>query len=121
MVDFVRPFIRKKTQRIIHTGTNELQSGTNTLLNIDTIVKEVDHAGVKVVISGLSHREDNPDLTNRLEAINNELKSFCAERNIPFIDNSNIDPSGLNYGKLHLNMKGAAQLAKNFKEFLMKS
>ena len=35
-----------------------------------------------------------------------------------FIDNSNIDGSCLNRGKLHLNKKGIAALAKNFGRFV---
>ena len=35
-----------------------------------------------------------------------------------FIDNSNIDRSCLNRGKLHLNRKGTAALAKNFIRFV---
>ena len=35
-----------------------------------------------------------------------------------FIDNSNIDGSCLNRGKLHLNRKGTAVLAKKFCRFV---
>ena len=43
---------------------------------------------------------------------------FCNSAGMGFIDNSNIDSSCLNRGKLLLNTKGTAALAKNLCRFV---
>ena len=47
----------------------------------------------------------------KINDVNNKLKNYCNSAGMDFIDNSNIDGSCLNRGKLHLNRKGTAALA----------
>ena len=77
-------------------------------------VKEVDKDNsVKIAFSSIINREDE-DFKDKINDVNNKLKSYCNSAGMDFIDNSNIDRSCLNRGKLHLNRKGTAALAKNF-------
>ena len=52
--------------------------------------------------------------------VNNKLKNYCNSAGMDFIDNSIIEKSCLNRGKLGLNRKGTAALAKNLCRFLRK-
>ena len=70
-------------------------------------------SNIPVVVSSLTWRDDK--FRDRITPINDDLKCRCEERNIGFIDNSNIKNFHLNRSKLHLNAKGTALLAKNLK------
>ena len=50
--------------------------------------------------------------------VNNKLKNYCNSAGMDFIDNLIIEKSCLNRGKLGLNRKGTAALAKNLCRFL---
>ena len=81
-------------------------------------VKEVDKDNsIKIAFSSTINREDE-DFKDKINDINNKLKNYCKSAGMDFIDNSNIDGSCLNRGKLHLNKKGIAALAKNFGRFV---
>ena len=69
----------------------------------------------KKIAKTLKKKGSNPTLKELLSPINEKLKISYEERNIGFIDNSNINKYHLNCSKLHLNAKGSAILAKNFK------
>ena len=81
-------------------------------------VKEADKdSPVKIVFSSIINREDE-DLKDKINSVNNILKNYCNSADMEFLDNSNIDGSCLNRGKLHLNRKGTAALAKNLYRFV---
>ena len=54
-----------------------------------------------------------------MQQVNKNLKQTCITNNMFYIDNSNINKSGLNNSKLHLNSKGSARLAVQMINFLM--
>ena len=81
-------------------------------------VKEVDKSNsVKISFSSIINREDE-DFKDKINDVNNKLKNYCNSGGMDFIDNSNIDGSCLNRGKVHLNRKGTAALAKNLSRFV---
>ena len=81
-------------------------------------VKEVDKDNsIKIAFSSIINREDE-DFKDKINDVNNKLKNYCNSAGMEFIDNSNIDGSCLNRGKLHLSRKGAAALAKNLFSFV---
>ena len=81
-------------------------------------VKEVDKDNsIKTVFPSIINCEDE-DFKDRVMDVNNKLKNYCYSAGIDFIDNSNIDGSCLNRGKLQLNRKGTAALAKNLCRFV---
>ena len=81
-------------------------------------VKEVDKDNsVKIAFSSIINREDE-DFKDKIHDVNNKLKNYCNSAGMDFNDNSNIVGSCLSRGKLHLNRKGTAALAKNFCRFV---
>ena len=80
-------------------------------------VKENDQDNsIEIAFSSTINREDE-DFKDKINDVKNKLKNYCNSAGMDFIDNSNIDGSCLNRGKLHLNRKGTAALAKNFCRF----
>ena len=122
LIDHIKPAIRKNPDIVvIHTGTNDLQNNCNIVKKAKKLVsavKEVDKDNsIKIAFSSIINREDE-DFKDKINDVNNKLKSYCNSAGMDFIDNSNIDGSCLNRGKLHLNRKGTAALAKNFCRFV---
>ena len=120
--DHIKPAIRKNPDIVvIHTGTNDLQNNCNIVKKAKKLVsavKEVDKDNsIKIAFSGIINREDE-NFKDKNNYVNNKLKNYCNSAGMGFIDNSNIDGSCLNRGKLHLNKKGIAALAKNFGRFV---
>ena len=118
MYDYVNPTLEMEPdQIIIHVGTNDLKKCENNQEVAKDIVNLALHChqknSIPIVVSSLTHRDDK--FKDRIGPINEELKISCEERNIGFIDNTNINKYHLNRSKLHLNAKGSAILAKNFK------
>ena len=106
---------------VIHTGTKDVQNNCNIVKKAKKLVsavKKVDKDNsIKIAFSSIINREDE-DFKDKITDVNNKLKNYCNSAGMDFIDNSNIDGSCLNRGKLHLNRKGTAALAKIFCRFL---
>ena len=85
-------------------------------------VEEMDHEKkIKLDFSSIICRED-VDKTNEIIAVNDRLQKYCLSKGLLFVDdNSNIDASCLNRGKLHLNRQGTSILADNFRKSLVSS
>ena len=120
--DYIKPELRHKPDVIIiHCGTNDIENEINTVKKIKKLVKEIDEYDKqnppKVVISSLIKRYDQ-DVNDDIANINEKLQRFCNSKGLSFIDNSNIDRTCLNKGKLHLNRRGLSYLANNFKKFV---
>ena len=108
---------------IIHTGTNDLTNGINSLNQAKKIIKEVNKLSknTKIAFSGITIRKDRKNIDKKLLEVNSHLKNFCSQKNIDFIDNTNIKEEHLGVKKLHLNRKGSSVLANNFLKFLRSS
>ena len=122
LIDHIKPAIRKNPEIVvIHTSTNDLQNNCNIVKKAKKLVsavKEVDKDNsIKIAFSSTINREDE-DFKDKINDINNKLKRYCNSAGMDFIDNSNIDGSCLNRGKLHLNRKGTAALAKSVCRFV---
>ena len=106
---------------VIYTGINDLQNSRNIVKKakkLVSVVKEFDKENsIKIAFSSIINRE-NDDFKDKIMDFNNKLKNYCKSAGMDFLDNSNIDGSCLNRGKLHLNRKGTAALAKNFCRFV---
>ena len=65
------------------------------------------------MVSGIVPR--NYNMNGKGQKVNDLLKLICAQKNITYIDNSNILPEKhLNGSGLHLNYRGTIELASNF-------
>ena len=81
-------------------------------------VKDVDKDhSLKIAFFSKINREDE-HFRDKTNDVNNKLKNYCSSASMNFIDNSDIDESCLNIGRLQLNRKGAATLAKNLCSFV---
>ena len=68
----------------------------------------------KLTFSSILIRKDSAKIPeNMIADINGRLKNYCAQNDLGYIDNSNIDASMLGKRKLHMNKKGSSFLAKN--------
>ena len=106
---------------MIHTGTNDLQNNCNIVKKAKKLVsavKKVDKDNsIKIAFSSIINREDE-DFKDKINDVNNKTKNYGNSAGIDFIDNSKIDGSCLNRGKLHPNRKGTTALAKIFCRFV---
>ena len=70
-------------------------------------------------------RKDKKDISKKVGKTNQRLKNYCKQKNVDFIDNSNIIEEQIGSKKSHLNKRGNSILAKNilnkvFEGFLLK-
>ena len=89
---------------MIHTGTNDLTNGVNTMKEIRKIVKCVRDLDKdkKVYIGFLSVIiRSYRNLGQEIRDLNLKLKRYCEGNNFLFVDNINIEESCLNNSKLH--------------------
>ena len=119
--DLIKPEIRKRPGTIIiHSGTNDLTKKVDTVENLKKIIEYTKQysSHTKLIISSITVRTDKIDLKKKAVVANTKMKDFAEKNNILFLDNSNINENCLSAKKLHLNAKGKACLAKNFKDIL---
>ena len=98
MVDFIKPYLRKKPDAIIlHCGTNDLTKGVNTVESLEEIIQitKTQSEGPELVMSGLVTRRDKPDMIKKAAALNSCIKDFCRNQQIKFIENRNLDAACL--------------------------
>ena len=100
MLDYIKPIPRRKPDTlIIHTGTNDLTNGVNTIKKVRKlveIVREIDESEKsKIGFSSVIYRKDE-DLEDERNEVNIKLKKDCEGKGFVFIENANISESGLN-------------------------
>ena len=105
---------------IIHAGTNDSTKGINLLNNGKKIVKELTTKlpKVKIAFSGLITRKSKKNLDKNVTETNKRLNNYCRQKDIDYIDNSNITEDSLGIKKLHLIHKGNSFFAKNLLKYL---
>ena len=125
IVDYIKSSIRNKPGFLLaHSGANDLTNGINTITKIRKVVATVEEMDnekkIKLGFSSIICRED-VDKTDEIIAVNDRLQKYCLSKGLLFVDNSNINASCLNRGKLHLNRQGTSILAANFRKSLVSS
>ena len=73
---------------------------------------------VPMICSGLLTRTDRKNLDRNITETNKRLRSYYCQKDIDYIDNSNITEDSLGVKKLHLNRKGNSSFAKNLLKYL---
>ena len=122
MSDFVKPLTRRKPDKLImHVGTNDLKHSpprhiAESIVNLVTNIND-ESPETKVGISTLMIRNDNNNISVKVNQVNCILKDICSQRKIPLFVNTNIISTHLNSKGLHLNRQGSATLQRNFKDF----
>ena len=121
IIDYIKPSIRKKPVfLLVHSGTNDLTNRINTMKVVATVEEMDNERKIKLGFSSIICRED-VDKTDEIIAVNDRLQKYCLSKGLLFVDNSNIDASYLNRGKLHLNRQGTSVLADNFRKSFVTS
>ena len=69
---------------------------------------------IKVVFSGLIVQKDKKKIHKDIIDTNARLKNFYSQKDIDYVDNTNINEDHLGVKKLHLNKKGNSMFARNF-------
>ena len=133
MSDLLRVGMRRKPDVvIIHSGSNDLTRNppVNTEVELDNAIKLIRDAkaDTEIAFSLLVERNDkHKHLNPKIKELNNNLKSFCAQRGVSVIEHDRFDHTSLaivrngprgQYGGLHPNTKGNAILAKDFRNFV---
>ena len=72
----------------------------------------------KLVSSSVILRKHKKDISKKVGEINQRLRNYCKQKNIDFVDNSNIIEEHLGSKKLDLNQRANSVLAKNFLKYL---
>jgi hypothetical protein len=102
---------------IIHAGTNNIiaDSAEVCVKKIESLVLKTKSKfpDSKIGVSGITMGQDI-EVGQNIKQINKKLEDLSKNHNDSFIDNSSINNTCLNGGKLHLNPKGSAFLATNF-------
>ena len=125
IVDYIKSSVRNKPGfLLVHSGANDLTNGINTITKIQKVVATVEEMDnerkIKLGFSSVICRED-VDKTDENIAANDRLQKYCLSKSLLFVDNSNINASCLNIGKLHLNRQSTSILADNFRNSLLSS
>ena len=111
------------TNVILHVGTNDLKSSDPSKVS-DSIVDLARHIEnsfpkAKVLISELIDRNDKQELSEAVKRVNKNTSKFCNQEGRAFIRHKNISCECLNKSNLHLNNKGVAILASNFRQTIL--
>ena len=124
MSDYASPTLKTKPDSIIlHVGTNNLKSKDSPdriQTKVSELAKEIKSKcpQTKLAISSIIKRDDDKSLNSKIDKLNSGLQSMCQSNNFDFISNDNIGVEHLNNSKLHLNKKGSALLASNFRRYI---
>ena len=115
MVDYLRPLLRKKPDRVLlHAATNDaINHNANDIIQKILDVKafiENEVKGCTVIISSPINRLDNQKCATVIRNVNAQLKNIG---NINLMANDNITTKHLGIKKLHLNMSGTKLLVTN--------
>ena len=101
---------------IIHSGTNDFRQKISTKNELQRVIAKAraSNADIAIGISAICHREDDKSLTRKVKDMNNQLKTFCSQQQVSFIDHDDFDHSCLAKGKLHPNSLGNKSLYMDF-------
>ena len=86
-------WVKKTHQVILHCGTNDLNSNKtaeNISKDIVKLAQSIESNKTSVVVSSILPRNDH--LNNKAKDVNDNLNKLCKEKQIPYIQHTNIDP-----------------------------
>ena len=106
---------------IVHVGTNNLQRDTKEQMCVkyQSMFKSLKlkvPESCAIAISSIAPRTDKPDLSAKLEHVNQRVSQLCDDFIWTFIDNHAV--KDLCPDRLHPNKRGMSFLARNFQDFL---
>ena len=117
MVDMAEVALRREPDMlIIHAGTNDFDHSVQTKKELQRTISKARgrNAEIHLGISAICHREDKVHLQPKIKDMNNQLKNFCRQQQVAFIDHNDFDHSCLAYKGLHPNPNGNKSLYMDF-------
>ena len=101
MLDFSKPFTRRKPDEIIlHVGTNNLRNEEPQQIAEKTVdlgnAIERETRSTKVTLSSLILRKDDDQPNRKVIKVNKSVRTFCNSKGWEFISNENIDSDCIN-------------------------
>lgn len=117
MSDMVEMALRREPDvLIIHSGTNDFDHNVQTKSQLQRIIAKArgKNADIQIGVSAICHREDKRNLQAKIKDMNNQLKTFCGQNQVAYIDHEDFDHSCLSAGKLHPNRNGNKSLYMDF-------
>ena len=104
----------KPNDLVIHIGTNDLTNNVKLLNNVKKILKKVSAnvPSTSLAFSSIIVRKGKKNIEKSITDTNARLKNFCVQKNIGFINNSNIKEYFLGKKKLHLGQRCNSVFAK---------
>ena len=93
---------------LVHVGTNDQTNNVNLLNLVKTMVKKVKNSSsnTNIVFSSVILCKCKKDISKEVGETKQRLKNYSKQKNIHFVDNSNIIEEHLGGKKLHLNKRG---------------
>ena len=119
---YLQPSLSKNPAAIIiHCGINDLMKSVplqNIHQEIESVINSIKGKSPKceIYLSSVIHQIRNRNLHVSVDQLNTTLNDVCNKTNGNFIDNDNISEDSLNDSGLHLNKRGTARLACNFRD-----
>ena len=120
MFDYGKPILKRKSDYILHMGTNNAKDMTSKnildkLLQLKTAILDSDK-NCKVILSQPMTRVDDGKAGFTISKLNDLLE----EMDIPIVKNRNITVDRLGSKGLHLNPQGIARFEMNLKASIRK-
>ena len=113
MNDFIKPILKRNPKKVIvHVGTKNITKDKPKHVK-QKLVKLVDemkqeHPGLKIGISSILRRNDDPSLNSKIDRVNSHIEQYCHDKNFDFINIDNIiTDKCLNKSGLHLNRQSS--------------
>jgi hypothetical protein len=105
---------------IIHVGTNDLvhKPAEAVAGDLENLVMKFKGCTNNIAISSVIMRNDGRVNPEKILLLNRIINQWCINKNVHFIDNSNINCTHLNRSNLHLNKSGDRVLGKNICAYL---
>ena len=105
---------------VLHVGTNDLvrDDAITVANNLCRLIEVVKPFSKSIAISGIIERNDGRVPQGEVRHLNELISELCSEKNVYYIDNSDIRKDHLNGSKLHLNRNGDRMLGKNLCAYL---
>lgn len=111
IIENLEDLLKNKTEdMLIHVGTNNITNGLNLLNSVNKISNISPRT--TVVFSSIIVRKDKKNVEKSLMDTNNRPKNYCRQKEISYVENSNIEESHLGEKKFHLDKTGKKFFAK---------
>jgi hypothetical protein len=107
---------RKPDMLIIHSGTNDFGHNVQTKKELQRVISKSRNINADIIIgiSAICHREDDRRLQSKIKDVNNQLKIFCGQQQVIFIEHDDFDHACLALKGLHPNENGIISLKSDF-------